>query len=503
MAAGCPSWFPTNTWVRALLAPALVFLATSIQRDYQTDFWHHLARGRAMVEQGSLVNQDLFTYTVPGKTFQDANWLSQLLYYFLYNQGGLALVQLINSLTLAAMMAILVWLCRRAGGSMIVAAGICVFAFLGLWQLLIIRPQTFSLLLFVATYAALELADRHRSWLLVPPVLLALWANLHGGFPIGLALVGCYALAAICESGWTRGWQGWRDGRPWALAGCLAGCVGATLLNPYGWRVYQYVGLTSSVASSRRIDEWLPPGLEHLASKIWVASILLLVVLLAMPGRRPRVRDVVLVLCFLPPACGSVRMVAWWLLVSTPILSGMLADRVRLWQPLDETPEPPSWGAGLTVAALLLASLLCVPWLEAYNPILPLTGRTSRPEDDLEQLAERLRERDGPGRVFSRFDWSEYLGWALAPRYTVFMDGRIEIFPDSVWAEFSALTRGRADWEAILDRYQVDVLILDTQGFHAELLPQVRGSTHWTEAASAGDAVLFVRHVDQKYDSGR
>src|SRR5713101_2555824 len=95
---------PFAAWTRALLAPALVFIATAGDRNYQTDFWHHLARGRAMAERGELVNSDLFTYTVPGTTFLDTNWLPQLLYHWLFAQGGLDLVQLVNSTTLAGMM---------------------------------------------------------------------------------------------------------------------------------------------------------------------------------------------------------------------------------------------------------------------------------------------------------------------------------------------------------------------------------------------------------------
>src|SRR5947209_9213982 len=113
---------PTNAWARLLLAPAVVFIATAVERNYQTDFWHHLARGRAIVEQGSLVNRDLFTYTVHDQPFQDANWLTQLAYFGLYQVGGLNLVQVVNSLTLAVMMAGLVWLCRWSCGSWLLAS---------------------------------------------------------------------------------------------------------------------------------------------------------------------------------------------------------------------------------------------------------------------------------------------------------------------------------------------------------------------------------------------
>src|SRR3954470_7046963 len=123
---------PSDRWVRLLLAPALVFIACGIDRNYQTDLWHHLARGRAIATEGRLLDHDRFTYTIPGQPFQDVNWLSQLAFYGLDRAGGLNLLQAVNALVLAGTMGILVWLCRRAAGSLLVAAGVGVFVFLGL-----------------------------------------------------------------------------------------------------------------------------------------------------------------------------------------------------------------------------------------------------------------------------------------------------------------------------------------------------------------------------------
>jgi hypothetical protein len=363
---------------------------------------------------------------------------------------------------------------------------------IGLWQLLIIRPQTYSLLLFVGLHTVLERAWERRIWLLAAPWFLALWVNLHGGFPIGLVLVGSYA-AAACWEAWLAHRIGlWRDSGVQAFAGCLAACAAATLLNPYGWKVYEYVGVTSTVANARHIDEWLPPGLNLLVGKIWVASLLGLLVLLTLAGERLRTREVFLILCFLPLACGSVRMVAWWLLVSAPMATRLVNDRWRRRQTTPPTVEAPSWAAAASVGLLGAVALACLPWLERYNPVLGLTGRTTRTEDHLEQATARLGNAGG-GRIFSRFEWGEYLSWSLHPRYTIFMDGRIEIFPDEVWEEFSAITRGRADWEAVLDRYDVDYLLLDEAGFHHDLLPQVRRSRGWQQVAASGTAVLFQR----------
>src|SRR5262249_997174 len=191
----------TSGWVRAALAPALIFLATVSDNNYLNDFWHHLARGRAIVESGDLVDYDLFTYTVPNEPFQDVNWLSQVIYYHLYEEGGLPLVQLVNSLTLALMMGLLVFVCSRVSGSLAVASALGVFTFFGLWQVLTIRPQTFSFLLFVLLYGIMTLAQRHAMWLLAAPPVLATWTNLHGAFPAGLVLIGAFLLAAVWDAG--------------------------------------------------------------------------------------------------------------------------------------------------------------------------------------------------------------------------------------------------------------------------------------------------------------
>jgi hypothetical protein len=487
---------PTGALMWALLPSALVFIATALDRNYATDVWHHLARGRAMAEHGTLIDQDLFTYTVPGKPFQDNNWLSQLAFYGLYCLGGFSLVQTVNSLVLSLTVGGLVYLCWRKTRSVFLSSALAVFAFFGLWQLLIVRPQTFSFALFVALYGVLEASDRRRWWLLVPPVLLALWANLHGGFPIGLVLVGCYLLAACWEARREHGWRLYRDPRVLALGLCLAACCAATLVNPYGWHVWEYVRTTSATAQARRIDEWVAPGLNLLVGKVWVLSVLLVLVLFALPKRRPKAREVILVLCFLPLACGSVRMVAWWLLVSTPVAAALLADNLPK-PAAAPAPEQPSAGAALFVALLLAVAVLCAPVLDWCNPLFVTVRSPHRDEQDLQAIADRLAHHDGARRIFSRFEWGEYLGWALAPqRYTVFMDGRIEIFPDETWDEYSAVTQGRADWEEILDRHGVDCLLLDS-GYHAHgLLPLVEKSPHWQPAGKEGKAVLFLRQTD-------
>jgi len=496
---------PTGSWVLALIAPLLVFVATGLQRSYQTDFWHHLARGRVIVTQGDILNHDIFTYTVPGQGFQDANWLTQVIYYGLFSAGGLPLVQFVNSLTLAVVLGILVWFCWRVSGSVRLAALLGGFTFFGIWQVLVIRPQTFSLLLFIILYGVLD-ASARRPWLLVvPPIILGLWANMHGGFPIGFLPIGCFLLAAAWEAWRAKGWEAARDRYPWALGACLLASLLATLVNPYGWRVYEYVATVSTVAAGRPIQEWQPPGLFQVIGKVWAASVLLLIASFGWSPRRPSARDLILVVCFFPPSCSAIRMVPWWLLIVAPIVAAQLAAALgEKWLRHPED-EQPSAMAGVFVALFGLIALVSTPLMEPVGPVAQLMKemkRDRRTEDDLEALVRQhlpAEVEPGQGNIFSRLEWGEYLGWALQPAgYRVFIDGRIEIFPAPVWDEYMGLTRGQANWQEILDHYGVRYLILeekdpDTPDRPTFLLTQVRQSKKWKQVGQQGNAILFER----------
>jgi hypothetical protein len=483
-------------WCYAILAPAVIFVLTGVDRSYQTDLWHHLARGREICATGRILSHDVFTYTVAGQGFVDNNWLTQVVAWQLYRFGGIELLQAANSLLLAATVAILVGLGMRLGASPRVAAGVGVAMVVGLSQTLLIRPQTVSMLLFAALL--LVLITRRALW--TAPLILMLWANVHGAFPIGLVLISCFVIARRVKWWWV------------GLAAV------ATLANPYGWRVYLYVLNTSSRATDRVIQEWLKPDLFTFYGGFWLATIVCVTALMIwrrdalssslgileegrgaglqrrqqlsrsdlLPNHRERGSihwSVIVVLVFALISCTSIRMSIWWYLAAAPIV-------MALWPHRDREPVEPSPLAAGFYAAILVAMTICLPAMQRINPVFTL--RTAeRTEDSLQQLAAAIPE---DARMFTRLEWGEYFSFALPWKHNVFMDGRIEIYGDQVWDEYRRISSAEPDWQELLDRYKVNVLVLDRH-YHDGLLDRMQGHPQWREIASAGTGAVFVRGV--------
>ena len=272
----------------------------------------------------------------------------------------------------------------------------------------------------------------------------------------------------------------------------------ATLANPYGWTIYRYVGGTSSIAYERQIAEWVAPRLDRLIGVVWLASVVGIFGLMSwrcwQTGKLPGVRDALLLGCFLAMSCGSVRMVAWWMLASVPVLAELLVWCFPRLAAPDADADRPSWLVGGVAALVALAVVFSLPGLDRFNPLLGPTRRGQRVEEDLEAVHGQLMALGRPGNVYSHFEWGEYLSWSVAPRCKIFMDGRIEIYPDDVWSKYTAVTYAQPDWDAVLDEYQVEYLILDAN-LHGRsgLLEKVSQSPRWQHAFASRSAVLFVR----------
>ncbi|MGZ7040037.1 MAG: hypothetical protein ACXVJO_17810, partial [Thermoanaerobaculia bacterium] len=221
----------------ALLIAAVPLLA--LFPLHNNDLWWHLAAGKWIAAHHAVPRDDIFAWTHYMRDWIDNEWLSELLFYGAWKGGGDRALIVLRAILFGAM----AMLMRRYSGARVFPYALASAIALShhWWEL---RPSVFSLL---GLLTMLVLMQRGRWWWL-PPLFLV-WANLHPAFIVGMIVFAAILVARVIAK--------WGAGAP---AGAFLASVAATLVNPYGWRVYEQ---QLTVASNRDyralLDEWIVP----------------------------------------------------------------------------------------------------------------------------------------------------------------------------------------------------------------------------------------------------
>ncbi len=335
----------------------VAIFAMALRPVVDNDLFWHLATGRYIWATGRVPHADPFSWTEPGRAWIAHEWLTETFLYPLYAHGGYPALMLVFASVITAAFAVSYATARLLGATRplaVLVTGLAALASDHTWG---VRPQMLSLLLtaltlWVLTHAATTSRTR-ALWTL--PALLALWANLHGGFIFGLVIIGLVALGRTCEDIFTphpqplsltgRGERGVRAGTLWlvfiaSLAACLA--------NPNGLKglIYPFTYLGDN-ASTRYIAEWVSPDFHQGQYQLFEALALALVAGVAFSPRRPRLTEVLLALLFTHLALVSVRNINLFSIVVAPLIAVYLSH---------------AWREARTRVAVLVASSRIAPF---------------------------------------------------------------------------------------------------------------------------------------------
>jgi hypothetical protein len=477
----------TQLWAIVVLGCIAAFV--SLGTVQANDFWWHVRAGQWILEHRQVPTVDLFSYTRIGQPWAYQSWLMEVAYYLLLQAGGLPLVILFQALLITAAYALLLRLAWEACGELRLAAWATLAAAavsFGNWT---VRPQTISFPLFVLVLYAItrpQPRSLRRQWWLVP--VFCLWANAHGGFIFGLGLLGTSFLAEA----WA--WVRRRAPFPAEALALAALCVAATLATPLGVRMIPYVlGFLRHPITQTINIEFMPPSVRTLDGKLFFAYAILWVSVALASGYRPRLCEALRLLAFAALALLAVRSEPWFGIVAAPSLAAGLGQ----WSGAhgQGVPRRNLPIANQSLALLVGLLVLCtLPWFRPYLPLPERRGWLS-PETPVAAVAALRRLPAAtvgqPRRVFHSEGAGAYLIWA-APEIPVFIDTRFELYPEAQWLDYIALAQGRYNWQALLDRYQVDTLFLLREG-HKSLLAAASASPLWQQVYEDAQTVILQR----------
>jgi hypothetical protein len=468
----------SRSWARlsigtvwAAIACAVPVAATWFGRTQAVDLAYQVRAGEVMLDSHRILTTDPFTFTAAGHGWLNQQWGAEVVFAGLCRSAGWGGIAVVWGL-LVGLACLFVYLgCRARGAAPSVAACLTLVGYVVAAPILTMRPQLFGVVLFAATGWIVATRERSPARLWVVPGLAAVWANVHGSFVLLFAIL---ALAWL-EDGATA------SRRRLTVVGGLS--VVATLANPFGVRAWTYItSIAANPTISGRVAEWGPPSLRTPLGALFFGSVLATFVFLA--TRERKVSLVTLVgLCFYALlGMAAVRGVVWWAL-ACPVL---IAPSLRTASSRDDG------RSALNVVFLVPLGVVLALAYPGFRGTDPVTRGpailTYAPED----LVGAVREAVPAGsRVFASEVYGSWAEFSL-PEDPVFVDPRIELFPDDVWRDYFLVEDGRDGWNATLGRWNVDALILHP-GWASGLLAVIDESPDWRRVTTSPDGSVYVR----------
>ena len=487
----------------------IALFAMAVRTPADTDLWWHLGAGRAIVTTGHIPYADEFSFTVRGKPWVDVYWLAQVGMYTVRQMGGDALLAIcVAGLAVAAF----AFVYPQMEGGPFLRAFIIVLAATASSVIWSPRLQMLSFVLLAVTGYIVYLwkwRRINRLWVLIP--LYVLWANMHGGYALGLMLMGAVWVGEVLNRMTGRatapGVMSWKAIGLLVAVGVLCGL--ALLVNPYTWGTWALPFRTIGIkALQGAIQEWASPDFHNLYEQPMLWLLFGLLAAVGLSGRGWDWSDLMVVLIFGYSAFLARRNIAPLALVIAPVLARQAApiveavsSRIRL--PLlarqDLKPGLPSVLNGLivilvAVAALLKCGLALSPRMidEARRQTVPV------------RAVEWMKQNHAAGPMYNSYNWGGYLVWAL-PDMPVFVDARTDLYDDGFLQEYFQImfvrpggtsplpikgTLGVGDWQAVLDRRDVRLALTERDSWLATMLAT---QPEWRLAYSDDQAVIWVR----------
>ena len=457
-----------------------LYLGDTLLQDSDS-FWQ-IKIGQWILDHRAMPTTDFYSFTRTGAPWISTSWLSQVAFAFSHAQLDWAGPVILTAVAVALTAAIFVHLLDAQIG----APRAVLFAMLALLLSIhhvLARPHILALPVMVAWVGLLmTAADRKRapSWTWLP--LMALWANLHGGFVLGLALIGPISLEAVEHA---------EKGRRlalfmrWVLFGI--GALIASCCTPYGWRTLQ--GATNILSLGELLSlifEWMPANFATFTS--FEGALLALIAFGYYRGLVLSAPRIFLILFLTWSALTHVRSIEAFAFLVPLVLAKPLGEMFP--RPAPDAAGADRWPARYVTAA---GALMIVAASWTSTSLYLGHHRFSFTMTQTPVAAVDLLEQRKVQRIFNAYQFGGYL---ISRDIPVFVDGRAELYGEKFVMDFFKATEGKKPelLPRLLDEYRIDATLLVADAPGPQILDQLKG---WKRIYADDIAVIHVRDDGQ------
>jgi hypothetical protein len=469
----------------------------------------HIRNGEFILATKSVPRSDYFSYTKAGQPWYAWEWLYDAIIAAIHHFTGLNGVVLITAVIIAATFALLFRFVLRRTGNFAIAVSLTLLASAAAQIHMLARPHIVSWLFIVLWVDLLYRAEEgKRSSLLWLPPLMLLWVNIHGGFILGLMLLGVFG----CSSIWNYLINPSTENRKWIfqLSIVFCSCFAITFLTPYGYKlhvhVYQYLSNTFLMNS---INEFMSPNFHAPGYGYFEAFILVSVVGLVLAHKQVTPTDLLVLLFSLHAGLYAARNIPIsGILISVaigPLLAAAIAPRsdrpanlAWLNSVLDAVHDISRNMAGMEKQfrghALVIVALAASAAIALNGGRLLSTSVISAQFDEKTfpvKATEFIAQKGIHDHMFSQDVWSGYLIYKLYPKTKLYFDDRHDFYGEAFVREYLEAVNGTWHWREPLSKYGINWVLIAVD---SPLCTVLKESKDWHVEYDDGFAVIFARN---------
>lgn len=428
----------------------------------------HVAAGRWILQNHAIPTTDPFSFTMAGHPWIAHEWLSEVIYASAFDFAGFAGLAAIVTLAVTVLhWIVFAHLRKRVGPVAILVTFLALDLILA--KFMLARPHVLVWPL-LALWTSLLLNYRDKGQ--IPPLWLALlvtvWTNLHGSFPIAWIVAAPIALDAVISARWSRpvllGW----------LAFGIASVL-AMLLNANGLTQLLLPLNILGMKSVYLIQEWNPSSPS--ISPLFYVVLLGTLAVMMLRGPKLRLGETLLLLFLLGWAFSQIRHQSWLVIVATMVLAPHLAGQ-RAAEPLfSDTRVRRLWvGGALAVVALLALLRLWVPFEPKHSQTTP------------QQLLAHVPAGMRTQAVFNGYNFG---GPLILAGIRPYIDGRADMYGDAFVLEWWDIVSGdMPKFDRAVRKYDIRWTLLSPK---EPLVKQLDASPQWRRYYSDKVGVIHVR----------
>lgn len=514
-----------------IFAGILLIFFIALRPPTDPDMGWHLQDGKYLLENNlKVARQDIFSYTMPDFPLIMHEWATDVLMEKTYEAANLFALS-----ALFAVIVTLAFLLASLGVNSkieyrIVAAILGTIASI---PVLGVRPQIFSLLgLALVIYIIFKFRENPGSkiiyWL---PLVFAAWVNVHGGFAVGLLFAAVYLAievmknivpwgiekiqknsdscppfscravffedcrlvgkriknsALLEKTGVLLKNNALSSGKISKFGVVLTLSALATLINPYGWKVYiEVVTTIFDQYAKANVNEWFPVTIANPMSYQFAIYLSLLGILLLLNFRKNDYTYLALCLVFLYFGLSSWRHMPIFLIVSTPlwvsITEGIAGEELL------KVVRKKWFLAMIALAIFLIAGQRLAKDVPFDYSVEKVAKEGNYPLGAVQYLKKNPIE----GNMFNEYNWGGYLIWQY-PEKKVFVDGRMPSWKfggQKIFEQHNRIMLYEGDWQEALRKHDVKFALVYKHPANKFMFL----SAGWKEAYSDGLSSIYVR----------